>query len=186
MPRGGYRPNSGPKKGTKYKPRAKKPDSKPKTRATKKSPAPKKPSNLDVIKKTLEQGINAKAKLYQELIKRIASGDELTPAEKRLFTALDRDLSSTVKNDSHAETEIDIKKDAKAANLDPLEYMLKIMNDENAEKDRRDRMATIAAPYIHPKADGTIGKKDEKKQRARAASGGKFASAAPPQLKAVK
>jgi len=34
----------------------------------------------------------------------------------------------------------------------PLEYMLRIMRDEGAETERRDRMAVGAAPYMHAKA----------------------------------
>lgn len=33
----------------------------------------------------------------------------------------------------------------------PLQYMLRVMNDEASEKPRRDDMAKAAAPYIHPK-----------------------------------
>lgn len=33
----------------------------------------------------------------------------------------------------------------------PLEYMLKVMRNSKADSDRRDRMATAAAPYVHPK-----------------------------------
>lgn len=33
----------------------------------------------------------------------------------------------------------------------PIQYMLRVMNDPNAEKPRRDDMAKAAAPYIHPK-----------------------------------
>jgi hypothetical protein len=35
--------------------------------------------------------------------------------------------------------------------ITPLEYMLKVMRDENADKNRRDAMAEKAAQYIHPK-----------------------------------
>jgi hypothetical protein len=31
----------------------------------------------------------------------------------------------------------------------PLDYMLAVMHDEKADKDRRDRMAAAAAPYLH-------------------------------------
>jgi hypothetical protein len=34
----------------------------------------------------------------------------------------------------------------------PLEYMLRVMRDSNAETDRRDRMALGAAQYCHAKA----------------------------------
>lgn len=33
----------------------------------------------------------------------------------------------------------------------PLDYMLKVMRDTGVEHDRRDRMATAAAPYVHAK-----------------------------------
>jgi hypothetical protein len=35
--------------------------------------------------------------------------------------------------------------------LTPLEYMLDVLRDEKADPDRRDRMATAATPYIHPR-----------------------------------
>lgn len=33
----------------------------------------------------------------------------------------------------------------------PLDYMIRVMRDEAVDPDRRDRMATAAAPFIHPK-----------------------------------
>ncbi len=33
--------------------------------------------------------------------------------------------------------------------LTPLDYMLGVMRDTGADKDRRDRMAQAAAPYLH-------------------------------------
>ncbi len=35
--------------------------------------------------------------------------------------------------------------------LMPLDYMLSILRDENADAGRRDEMAKAAAPYCHPK-----------------------------------
>jgi hypothetical protein len=35
--------------------------------------------------------------------------------------------------------------------LTPLEYMLAVLRDENADTERRDEMAKAAAPYIHPR-----------------------------------
>ncbi|HBA86038.1 MAG TPA: hypothetical protein DCZ95_18285 [Verrucomicrobia bacterium] len=114
MPRGGYRPNSGPKKGTKYK-------------------------------------------------------------------------KSTGKQTRRPKISADIIADAKAERLDPLTYMLNVMNDPSAEKERRDRMAMAAAPFVHARqADAGKGKKDEKNDKAKAAGSGRFAPSAPPQLKAVK
>ena len=33
----------------------------------------------------------------------------------------------------------------------PLEYMVRVMRDENADPSRRDNMARAAAPYLHPR-----------------------------------
>jgi hypothetical protein len=40
---------------------------------------------------------------------------------------------------------------AKAIGILPLDYMLTVMRDPNADRKRRDAMATAAAPYLHPK-----------------------------------
>jgi hypothetical protein len=37
----------------------------------------------------------------------------------------------------------------------PLEYMLAVMRDPEADRERRDDMAKAAAPYIHPKLAST-------------------------------
>jgi hypothetical protein len=61
----------------------------------------------------------------------------------------------------------DIVADAKAANMQPLEYMLLVMNDPAADEVRRDRMAMAAAPYCHPRvADKSYGKKDAQAEAA--------------------
>lgn len=33
----------------------------------------------------------------------------------------------------------------------PLDYMLRIMRDDETEKARRDHMAAASAPYVHPR-----------------------------------
>ena len=38
-----------------------------------------------------------------------------------------------------------------ASGLTPLEYMLKVLRDENEGTARRDEMAKAAAPYCHPR-----------------------------------
>jgi hypothetical protein len=49
----------------------------------------------------------------------------------------------------------------------PLEYMLAVMSDPNADPLRRDKMAIAAAPFMHPRvADNRYGKKDEERDRA--------------------
>ncbi len=63
---------------------------------------------------------------------------------------------------------------AKAAGITPLEYMLAIINDPEADDSRRDRMAQAAAPYVHPKAGeaGPQGKKAERAEHAKVAQQG--------------
>ena len=55
----------------------------------------------------------------------------------------------------------------------PLDYMLSVIRDETASKARRDRMATVAAPYCHAKlSDVTKGKKDQQAEAAETAGVG--------------
>lgn len=37
----------------------------------------------------------------------------------------------------------------------PVEYMLRVMRDSNADEKRRDAMAVSSAPYLHPKLAST-------------------------------
>jgi hypothetical protein len=46
---------------------------------------------------------------------------------------------------------------AKATGILPLEYMLRVMRDPNADTKRRDAMATAAAPYLHPRVGAVEG-----------------------------
>jgi len=70
-------------------------------------------------------------------------------------------------------------------NLTPLEYMLKVMNDESVESNRRDRMAVSAAPYLHSRKGEGAGKKADNDEKAKTAGAGRFASMAN-KLKLVK
>jgi hypothetical protein len=54
----------------------------------------------------------------------------------------------------------------------PLEYMLRIINDPNASRSRRDKMAIIAAPYCHPKLTNTQPKGKKNQQVEAAATAG--------------
>src|SRR3954452_8660331 len=57
--------------------------------------------------------------------------------------------------------------------LSPLDYMLAVMNDPDADPARRDRMAIAAAPYVHVRAaDAKPGKKEEAEQAALTAERG--------------
>ena len=62
---------------------------------------------------------------------------------------------------------------ARELNLTPLEYMLSVVNDGEADPTRRDRMAQAAAPYVHPKAEAAKqSKADEVSENARVADRG--------------
>lgn len=69
--------------------------------------------------------------------------------------------------------------------LTPLDYMLSVMNDPNADDARRDRMAIAAAVYTHGKPGdegrGVKAKKQEAGERV-SSGGGKYATPAPPKL----
>ena len=57
--------------------------------------------------------------------------------------------------------------------MTPLEYMLAVMNDPDADHVRRDRMAIAAAPFCHSRmADNRLGKKDAAAKAAETAGEG--------------
>ncbi len=67
----------------------------------------------------------------------------------------------------------DIRAAAKACRLSPLDYMLGVLNDEDAAPERRDRMAQAAAPYVHAKPSvAPGGKKAEAEEAAQSAGAG--------------
>ena len=65
--------------------------------------------------------------------------------------------------------------------MQPLDFLLLVQNDESIPADLRIRAATAAAQYVHRKV-GEGGKKDDEKQRAQDAAGGKFAALPAPRL----
>src|SRR5262245_2232883 len=54
--------------------------------------------------------------------------------------------------------------------MSPLQYLLRLVNDETADASRRDMAARCAAQYVHPKA-GDLGKKDAEAAAAEKAGG---------------
>jgi phage terminase small subunit len=69
---------------------------------------------------------------------------------------------------------------ATAEDVDPLSYLLKVMNDPSAEQTRRDRMAIAAAPLVHVKPT-ELGKKAKRTEDAKKLlEGGRFAPAQAP------
>ncbi len=161
MGRGGYRPGAGRKKGQL--------DTKPRKNSPQRSEAEK-------IKAMLAMGIKAKARFYQEYLIRVSKGEKLSIAEKKLMDKLAGELAvGTEGNKPKGEVEA----------LDPLAYMLKVMNDPSEDKELRARMAQAAAPYIHARKGEGQGKKEDKADKAKAASSGKFAPGKAP-IKLVK
>lgn len=43
----------------------------------------------------------------------------------------------------------------------PMEYMLRVMRDPKTEHERRDRMAGMVAPYVHPRLTSIGGTPDQ-------------------------
>ena len=82
------------------KPKVKKPVKKAlvkKTRVKKKLPAKKKPDkNQPDYEKLLATGQIAKVRLYQDLLKRIASGEQLKPSEIKLLHTLEKEIESQI------------------------------------------------------------------------------------------
>jgi phage terminase small subunit len=174
MARGGYRPSAGRKAGSKDKAPRKKPV------------APPPVTEKQKLNGLLSYDLKAKAKMYSELLARI--GDKtgklkpLTLAEKKYFDKLGAELSQGLAEDVKKDAE---SKDAESKVFSPLDYMLQVMNDPQADKDRRDKMAIAAAPFMHARKGEGGGKKDERADKAKEAGKGKFAPGAPP-LKVVK
>lgn len=157
MGSGGYRAGGGRPRGSK--------DTKPRKGTEAQAEAEK-------IKQMLALGTKAKAKFYQEFLIRVSKNEKLTLAEKNMMDKLAVELASELDGERPA---------ADAEKLDPLTYMLRVMNDPNeTDKTRRDRLAIAAAPYIHPKAGENEGKKDAKAERAREAGKGRFAPSKAP------
>jgi hypothetical protein len=79
----------------------------------------------------------------------------------------------------------DIRKAARKAQMSPLEYMLAVMNDDDADDSRRDRMAVAAAPFVHAKpSDKPEGKRAQRQAAAEgvASGGSRFAPPSGPKL----
>lgn len=163
MARGGYRPGAGRKFGSKDK---------KKQRAISPEAEEKKK-----IRELLAFDKKAKAKFYQEFLSRIGKGEILSVSEKKLMSKIASELAEAIDDKD--------KDESKLQELDPLTYMLKVMNDPNAGEERRDRMAIAAAAYVHGKPLEPKGKKRDREDKAKEAAAGRFASGSPP-LKLVK
>ena len=124
MARGGFRPGAGRKKGTK--------DKTPREPKKKTLPTPE-AEERQKLREMLKFDKKAKARFYNEYLARVSKGEPLSIAEKKHMDQLAAELSAELNETERIE--------AAAENLTPLDYMLKVMNDPQAEKERRDRMA---------------------------------------------
>ena len=149
--RGGYRPGAGRKPGSKK--------------------GAEISEETQQIRDMLALKTKAKAKLFNDLLAKIKSGGKITIAEKKLMDILAVELAAEVGGD---------KKPENSDRLEPLDYMLAVMNDQTADKERRDRMAIAAAPFCHARIAEGKGKKQEKDDKAKTAGAGKFAPGRPP------
>lgn len=62
-----------------------------------------------------------------------------------------RKKGSPNKAKSKLAAKIEIMEAAAVAGETPLDYMLRVMRDPKTEHDRRDRLAGMVAPYVHPR-----------------------------------
>lgn len=172
MPVGGYRPGAGRPKGAKDK-KPRKPRKTAKTRPKRAKPD----GNREKIKQLLGAGALAKAKIYQEFLQRLAAGERLNLAEKKLMDKLGGELAA----------EVGEKQNKPAAaipeDIDSPEFLRRVWNDPSVDMALRVRAAEIV---FRDGSEGKKSKKQEREDRAKQAGSGKFAPAAPPQLKRVK
>ena len=52
---------------------------------------------------------------------------------------------------SRAQARLIVEADIQPGMMKPLDYLLMVINDPNADSDRKDRLAIAAAPYCHPR-----------------------------------
>jgi hypothetical protein len=75
---------------------------------------------------------------------------------------------------SRAQARLIVEADIQPGKMLPLDYLLMVINDVNADSDRKDRLAIAAAPYCHPRLiePKLVGKKDKQAKAASTAGMG--------------
>lgn len=155
MPRGGYRPGSGRKKGSRDKSRT---------------------STAFSLK------AREFAEFYRGVMDRARRGIKPTTKEKEKMFVLSAELVGEL---DKANLGSQASEAEALADLMPLDFFLGILRNPSEDKELRIRAATLAAPFCHARKGEGAGKKQDKEDRAKAASKGKFAPSAPP-IKLVK
>jgi len=126
------------------------------------------PGKLVLLSKAEEFAV-----FYKGILARAAQGKKPTAAESQQMQKLAAELTKTYESGGENEGK-------PIEELLPLDFMLKLMNDKSNDLEMRARMATAAAPYCHARKGETMGKKDEKADRAKSAGQGKFQAGRPP------
>ena len=75
---------------------------------------------------------------------------------------------------SRAQARLIVEADIQPGQMKPLDYLLMVINDPNADSDRKDRLAIAACPYCHPRLieRERVGKKDQQEAAAESAGVG--------------
>ena len=84
------------------------------------------------------------------------------------------------KSKNKKKADINIETAAALEDMTPLDYMLKIMRDPNQDDNRRDKMAGLAAPFVHARKGEGAGKKETQAERALKAGKGRFGAGRAP------
>ena len=173
MSRGGYRPGSGPPRGSHYRPRKGKepkpgqPSATMPAKKPRKAKPPPEPTDADKIRQMLAMGTKVRARMYQEFLRRVGKGEKLTLAEKKMMEKIGEELQADVNGEKPPVT-VDGKIET------PLEHLLRVMNDLKIPEETRLRAAALAAPFCHTRKGEGLGKKEEAGERAKSAGQGKF------------
>ena len=87
---------------------------------------------------------------------------------------LNKDKRELLIERSRAQARLIVEADIQPGKMLPLDYLLMIINDPNADSDRKDRLAIAAAPYCHPRLieRERIGKKEQQAEAAATAGKG--------------
>lgn len=171
MTAGGYRPNSGPLPGTKYRPRANKKEKV--SKVPKKRGRPLKIKVEDVIS-IMGTVIVAAEKVVKKIAKPIKTKGTIKSIAILPTEVIAASTQKSIEPQTTSLEPTDIANAAVAVNLTPLEYLLSVMNNLAEDQNIRIRVAGMIAPFIHPKPGERTGKKDEKKEKAKTAFAGKF------------
>ena len=121
------------------------------------------------IRQMLLLGTKAKAKFYQEFLIRVSKGDKLSLTEKKMMDQLSKELAKEL--DDPTEPVV-------SEGLDPLTYMLRVMNDPKEDPAVRQ----MYRPRILSSRKGVVWGREERraKGKAEAAGRGRFAPSKPP------